>query len=476
MNWETFDELLSRAGPYTVYESSRDASGGTLCAIVRGAGGKKLAVLGDAPLFKGEAFGALKLCNLTVENASALMALFPYTKPCSHQGHPFTMGLGDRLGLATPGQIRALAGKDVFPIFAQQSIRELNLTSRTFSDVIAAAAFGVFQAGYRSGYGADGDHLKTREEIKYALDSGCTMITLDCSAHINDDAASASGSELQKAYDALPEQTRQYYERQYSGRKLPIVGELPAEEFKRLVLVFSGVISHAVDCYRYMESIAEAPFDFELSIDEARAVTSPAEHLIIALELEKAGVKMTSIAPHFSGEFEKGIEYQGDLRAFVRDLKRHQEIADHYGYKLSLHSGSDKFSVFSAFSKITGGRMHVKTAGTNWLEAVRVMAQEEPALYRKAQKFALENYPVAAQYYHVSTDPNTIQDIDLLGDAYLPELLDLPASRQLMHISYGLLLKQPWFREPFFSMLYEKEDRYYAGLERHINRHLKYLL
>lgn len=475
MDWEKFDELLV-ATNYTAYESSRDTNGDTFCAMVRGPQGKKLAVLGFVDGFTGVDAGGIKLCDLTVDNAAALMALFPYTKPVSHQGHAFTLGLGDRLGISTPGQLRALVGKNVFPVLAQQSIRELTLTGRTFPDVIAAAAFGVFQAGWKSGYGADGDHLKTKEEIKYALDSGCTMITLDCSAYILDEYADLSGVSLQEAYAVLPEELRLHYERLYMGKELPLVGRLESEELMRLVLVFSGAVTHAIDCYRYTESIATVPFDFELSIDEARAITSPAEHLIIAMELKAADITPVSVAPHFSGEFEKGIEYQGDLRHFVHDLNIHQQIADMFGYKLSLHSGSDKFSVFSSFRQITGGHMHVKTAGTNWLEAVRVMAKEEPTLYRRAQKFAIEKYPVSSQYYHVSTDPYSIQDIDLLHDAYLPELLDLPASRQLMHISYGVLLAEDWFKDPFYAMLDEKEECYYAGLEQHIARHLKYLL
>ena len=476
MDWKTFDEILSRAGQYTVYENSRDASGDVLAAMVRVNGGKKLAVAGAADAFEGSDAGGVKLCDLTVENSKALMAAFPYTKPVSHRGHRFTLGLGDRLGLAAPGQLRAIEGRDVFPILAQQSIRELTLTGRTFSDVIAAAAFGVFQAGYKGGYGADGDHLKTKEEIKYALDSGCTMITLDCSAHIRDEAANLTGGELKAAYDALPAETREHYESLYLDKELPLVGKLDQDEFMKLVLVFSGAVTHAVDCYNYIGSIATAAFDFELSIDEARAVTSPAEHLIIAMELEKANVKLSSVAPHFSGEFEKGIEYQGKLSDFARDLEIHQKIADLYGYKLSLHSGSDKFSVFPAFSRITGGHMHVKTAGTNWLEAVRVMSREAPGLYRRAQKYALEMYPESSKYYHVSTDPYSIQDIDLLSDAYLPELVDLPASRQLMHISYGVLLAEPWFKGAFYKMMDENEETYYEGLKHHIGRHLRYLL
>ena len=69
----------------------------------------------------------------------------------------------------------------------------------------------------------------------------------------------------------------------------------------------------------------------------------------------------------------------------------HAEIADHFGYKVSVHSGSDKFAVFGIVGKYTKGRYHVKTAGTNWLEAVRVIAEVAPDLYRKMHLFALNN-------------------------------------------------------------------------------------
>ncbi|MEA4964346.1 MAG: tagaturonate epimerase family protein [Oscillospiraceae bacterium] len=475
MSWAEFLAALKQAGEYHIYDTSCNVSGKTYCAIVRNTSEKKLAVMGDNGDFVGIETGSMKICPLTVENANALMKYFPYTKPCSHQGHPFTFGLGDRLGLATPGQLRAISDYGAFPVLAQQSIRELNLTGRTFPEVIAAAAFGVFQEGYQDGYGADGDHLKTREEIKYALDSGCTMITLDCSEYINDDAATFDGTALNRSYAELPETTRSHYEKKYLNKKLPMIGELSSEGLKRIVLVFYKAVEHAISCYQYIAETATDQVDFELSIDEAMAITAPSEHYIIAAELHDAGITPVSVAPHFIGYFEKGIEYQGNLDQFASDLKVHQQIADAFGYKLSLHSGSDKFSVFSILHKITKGNVHVKTAGTNWLEAVRVLAREEPKLYRKAHQYALEHRSEATKYYHVTTDPKTIPNIDLLSDAYLPELLELPASRQLMHITYGILLSQPWFRVPFFAMLHEKEEAYYSCLERHIGRHLRYL-
>ncbi len=454
-----------------VYQKSMDEANGTICAIVRADGVKMLAVLGDGE-FIGEDKGELLLCPLTVENARALMTLFPYTRPLSHREHPFTIGLGDRLGLATPGHVRAISGYDVFPVFAQQSMRELKLTGRSFSDVIADAAFGVFQEGYKGGYGADGDHLKTKEEIAYALESGCSMITLDCSEQIDTAAAALSDEEAATAYGQLPPGLRERYEQRYLNKELPLVGRLTPAELRRIVLTFWRAVNHAVDCYRYIREERGSDADFELSIDETLTVTTPAEHYVIASELAAQGVRPDSVAPHFTGTFEKGVEYSGDLRAFARDFEVHQKIAEHFGYKLSLHSGSDKFSVFSTVGRVTGGRVHVKTAGTNWLESMAVIAEKDPALYRRAHKYALEHRQEAEKYYRVSTDVQEIPDIDLQSDAYLPEYLRLPASRQTMHICYGLLLAEDWFREEFFRVMDKREEAYYIRLEAHIGKHL----
>ena len=459
-----------------VYAPSVDEAEGTVCAIARDTAGKFLAVAGESSgKFSGEKKAAYLRCPLNNDNAAALQALFPYTKPVSHRGHAFTIGLGDRLGLATPGHVQAIAPYGAFPVLAQQSIRELTLTGRTFTDVISAAAFGVFEAGYRGGYGADGDHLKRKEEIAMALECGCSMITLDCSEKIDAAAALLSDDEIALRYAALPETVRNHYEQAYLNCELPILGSMGAEELRRIVVVFWQAVEHAIDCYRYIEEIRTADVDFELSIDETRTITTPAEHFVIATELDAVGIRPDSVAPHFSGEFEKGIEYAGCLKDFARDFEVHQKIADRFGYKLSVHSGSDKFSVFSTVGRVTGGRVHVKTAGTNWLEAMHVVAENAPDLYRRAHKYALEHRSEAEQYYHVYTDPNTIPDIDLQCDAYLPEYLSLPASRQTVHIAYGLLLSQDWFRTEFFAFMDAHEAEYAQRLVAHIGRHLRYL-
>ena len=102
-------------------------------------------------------------------------------------------------------------------------------------------------------------------------------------------------------------------------------------------------------------------------------------------------------------------------------------------------------------------------------------AEADPALFRRAVKYALAHRAEAERYYRVSTDIGDIPDIELECDAYLPEYLRLPASRQTLHICYGLLLAEGWFREEFFQVLDRQEEDHYARLEAHIGKHLRYL-
>jgi hypothetical protein len=228
----------------------------------------------------------------------------------------------------------------------------------------------------------------------------------------------------------------------------------------------------------YNELLRGRDVDFELSIDETAASTSPEAHRYVALELKKAGVTPTSLAPRFCGEFQKGIDYRGDLRAFEREFAVHAAIAREMGYKLSVHSGSDKFSVFPIIFKETERRLHLKTAGTNWLEALRVVAKAEPGLFRGIARFALERLPEAKAYYHTTENVGNIPDIGALPDIELPSLLDHDDARQALHITYGLILTardaagKNLFKDAIYAALDAHEDAYYAALGERIGRHL----
>lgn len=428
--------------------------------------------------------GRLKICPQSHVNANALRHWFSFARPVPLGRSGMSLGLGDRLGLASPGHLRLLSQKkNIRPVLAQQSIRELTLTERTFSDVIDAASWSVFQEGYTLGFGADGDHLKSAVEVKGALEDGCSMITLDCSNEIDNSISTLTPEEIRVRYLALPSEIRRGWENRYLQHKFPLaLGTLHFEAgvLQAIALIYYKALIFIKEIFVEL-ILPHGAVDFEISIDETLTSTSPEAHYFVAQELVRQGVEFTSMAPRFCGEFQKGVDYRGNLSEFEKELKVHAQIADHFGYRLSIHSGSDKFSVFPLIGRYTQGRVHVKTAGTNWLEAVRVITQKNPTFYRQMHRYALEHFSEAKQYYHVSTDLEQIPRLENLSDEELPGLMDHEDSRQLLHICYGLLLTaidergKPLFRETLFQTLEEGEEDYAQALIRHIGKHIQLL-
>ena len=439
------------------------------------AGGDFLVIDKMLPGFSGgqPAGGKFKL-PLSHANADALRTYFPFTSPGRVLRKDRSFGLGDRLGIAAPGHIKLFEQYDAYPVFAQQSIRELNLTGRSYEDVLDAASFAVFREDFQKEWGADGDHLKSAQDLEYALGLGFTMITLDCSEHIN-------GNVTQDNAPELPEK----YINKYLGKSFNI-GEgvelkFTEAELKIIAAIYGKAIDFASAMFNRFLKDGKYNADFEISIDETATPTTPLQHFFVAGELIDAGVSFATIAPRFCGEFQKGIDYIGDLKQFEKEIKVHAVIARHFKYKLSIHSGSDKFSVFPYISRECHGIFHVKTAGTNWLEAMMVIAQTDPSLYREVHRYALSSFDEACKYYHVTTDLGKIPDVDSLSDSGLPELFDNNDARQLIHITYGLILgkKNPdgsfVFRDRLYRNWRQNENVYAQSLKRHIGKHLDLL-
>lgn len=433
--------------------------------------------------FDGESFDADgKSCvkaPKTHQNGETLRRLFPFTKPIPVLHLDRTFGLGDRLGIAAPGHLRVFKAYDAYPILAQQSIRELNMTHRTYEDVLNSASFYVFREGYKDGFGADGDHLKQPSEIEYALSLGFTMITLDCSEHIRQDVDTLSKAEVDQLVELDEETTLRYVGQQIVIEGMPI--KFDEEELKRNVLVYGKAIEFAAQIYQKYFIEGKANANFEISIDETATPTTPTQHYFVANELVRRGVKLDTMAPRFCGEFQKGVDYVGDIKQFEEELKIHAAIARHYGYKLSIHSGSDKFSIFELVGKYTEGNFHVKTAGTNWLEAMRAVANSNPSLYREVHKYALSMFGEAKKFYHVTTDLTKIKDIDTLKDEELVDLFTQNDARQLIHITYGFILNVKdnqgnyVFKDRLFKFWKDNEQVYSDMLFKHIGRHLELL-
>jgi hypothetical protein len=465
--FEAFEKSINSLGSTSVFMIN---DGNETAIIIAANEGKSGAQLG----FKGIDLGNGKFRSpLTHENAKVLRKLFPFTAPVRGLSAPVSFGLGDRLGIATQGHIKLFDKKDVFPIFAQQSIRELNLTNRTYEEVLDAATFAVFREGYKKGFGADGDHLKTANDVESALSLGFTMITLDCSEHINNGTSDKT----------IPLTTR--YKDKYLDKRFEIEEGINLvfneDELRRCIDIYEDAIEFAAEIYKQFFKSGKYDADLEISIDETDSVTTPWQHFFTARELLDAGVSFVTLAPRFCGEFQKGIDYKGDITQFNKEIKVHAAIARYFGYKLSIHSGSDKFSVFPAIGRETRGVFHIKTAGTNWLEAMRVITAVDPSLYREIHTFALTLFVEAIKYYHVTTDLSKIPDVYIIKDDDLPKLFENNDVRQLIHITYGFILgcKNPngsfTFKDRLYKLWREYEEDYNKALVKHIEKHLTLL-
>ncbi len=432
----------------------------------------------------GEVLGhSLLLCPLDAHNAARVRQVIGSLSPIP-LGLRTSAGFGDRLGLATPGHVRALRRvrepadrNGIAPIFAQQSIREMDRTGRSALDVLDDATWGAFQAGWPDPVGADADHLKTPDDIDRTAACGYSLYTIDPGAFVDDEADTAEPDAIRQALETLPWEELATdladLRRRYTGRQLELDDRsipIDDEVLARAAVKYGRAIAHVGRMYRHLLS-KDAPFELEVSVDETETPTSHAEHAYIAGELSRLGVQWISLAPRFVGSFEKGVDYLGDLDTLLADLDGHAAIAQSFGpYKLSLHSGSDKFLVYPLIQEATQGLVHLKTAGTSYLEALRVVAQVDPGLFRAILSFARDHYERDRATYHVSATLSRVPAPSSLGDGDLEGLLDDFDARQVLHVTFGSALGV--FRARLMQLLSTHEDAYAGALERHFVRHL----
>lgn len=438
--------------------------------------------------FRGESSARgdrmLLLGPTSADNLDALRDILPWLRPRT-LGTRTSAGFGDRLGLATPGHVRALraAGGTLAPIFAQQSIREMERTGRGPKEVMDDATWGVFAEGWRDGFGADADHLKTIEDVDACVAAGYTFFTFDPGEYVDDGAEIADASALRAALEDLQwdglEDRPEALKRRYLDEAFEAEGrEIAFDELSlaRAAVKYGAAVAHVARLYRHLEAaVGDRDFEVEVSVDETESPTTHAQHVYIVRELRRLGVRWVSLAPRYVGRFEKGVDYIGDVAAFETDIEVHAAIARTVSpdapYKLSLHSGSDKFSVYPAFARQTRGLAHLKTAGTSYLEALRVVASLDPQLFREIYGFARGRYDEDRASYHVSGE--TGHAPEGVGDRELPYLLDQFDAREILHVTFGSVLKEARLRGRLLGLLRDHPEPYAAGLEAHFLRHLE---
>lgn len=407
-----------------------------------------------------------------------------------------SFGFGDRIGLATPGHVEAMrrAGAGIAPIFPQQSIREMTRTNRTPQQVMDDALQGMRDSGWDGETGADADHLKTNEDVDRTAAVGFTFFTIDPSDHVDAHADDYDEAVLrQKFADAAA--SAPWFDG-YKGRSIDLSNgrqvALTEEACMRAAVKYGEAINRAIALADHIQAVTAAAgqdHEIELSVDETEQPTTLAEHYIIADQCLQRGMKLVSLAPRFIGDFEKGVDYKGDVAALEKSLADHAAIAELLGpYKLSLHSGSDKLSMYPALARATQGRFHVKTAGTSYLEALRVVARHDEPLFRRIIDFARGRYETDKATYHVSATLSStrpaaeVSDVTELERQYLELWPEVPAGdgftkpgRQILHCTFGSTLTDPELGPAVRGVLESHLDTYTDVLAEHFAKHLESL-
>jgi len=477
------------------HRSFIEVNGGAIMVVYDNGRRKVLAVdldeTGVAANFSGERRQVepdVETClgELNHGNAVAVRELCDGARP-QPLGLDDSFGLGDRLGIAGPAHLRAMEGSGFKVVLAQQSIRELERTERTPDEVMDAATWAVLEEGWTEAWGADADHLKTPADVELMAAAGFTMFTIDPGDHVVDAADTMSIEELREAAAGLPwselEDTLGAVLRRFAGHSIDVGPDLTlepsAEDVLRAWVKYGAPLAHTARMYRHIAStMGQRPFEVEVSVDETASVTTPFEHWLVASELRRLGVEWIGLAPRFIGDFEKGIDYRGDLEIFRSEYLKHLAIAEALGpYKISIHSGSDKFGVYRIIGEIGQGGVHVKTAGTSYLEALRTVAACDPKLFREILEFSRSLYEHERRTYHVSAELDRVPAAADLKDRELRNLFEDDDARQVLHVTFGRVLTEKQddggylFKDRLMAALEKHESAHYDNLVAHFRRH-----
>ena len=465
--------------PQAAIATSHVTHGGADYWLEREAGTTTLVVTSDDEAayagFAGSPDNGTFRAPTTGDNALALRRALPWLTPVK-RGIATSAGTGDRLGICTPGHAAAFqeVGGGINPVFAQQSIREMGRTHRQPRDVLDDATWGAFRPGWTGTVGADADHLKTTDDIDRCAEAGFVFYTIDPCDDLDLDAETTDLGVLKAKADAIDWasfETTQADALRYIGRTLDLEsGPLVLDELAvlRTFGKFGPCLGQGLTMWRHLVD-SGIDFEAEFAVDEALALTRPEEHAVIMLELKRLGVDVVSFAPKFVGRFEKGVEFIGDSQELADDFRVHAEIARALGpYKLSLHSGSDKYSTYPLIAEATRGVVHLKTAGTSWAESLRIIARHDPELTREMLALAIDSYETNKKSYHLSCDPARVPTD--LPDDRLDDLLTLIDSRQVLHVAYGAILDA--YKPRLMKVWQEHDAELQDVVKEHFVKHL----
>jgi len=387
----------------------------------------------------------------------------------------YSMGIGDRFRRQGKAQLRALElaaeqGVTIEPVW-NKSHREHTITGTQPQSVRAEADAAVAAVGWTGSYYVDADHIGLGNVDLFI--SSSNFFTLDVADFTGKPAAGDS-------IDAFVKEHRSFA----GSLKIPGIAEsveITQARIETIARTYLLAVQEAGKIYRHIETVKGAEnFVTEVSMDETETPQTPVEMLFILAAIAREGIPAQTIAPKFTGRFNKGVDYAGDVAAFAKEFDEDlaviafavREFGLPANLKLSIHSGSDKFSIYAPMKESLrrhDAGLHLKTAGTTWLEELIGLAMAGG----DGLDIAKEIYRGALKRYHELCEPyKTVIDIDTdrlpssdtvdgwSGEQYAATLRHdrscpayNPNLRQMLHVAYKLAA--------------EMGERYTGAVEKH---------
>ena len=405
----------------------------------------------------------------------------------------FSFGVGDRFAHQGKAQLAAIIkaaeqGVEIVPVW-NKSNREHQTIGSEIESCRAAADEAVKALGWTKSHYVDADHINLK--IVDPFLSSSDFYTIDVADAIGQPAKEA---DVNAFIESVPELIGTL---NIEGIPEPL--EMTRESIAATANQYLNAVKLAGEIYRYIASKnGEGTFVTEVSMDETDSPQTPPELLIILAAIAKEGIPIQTIAPKFTGRFNKGVDYVGDVDQFAKefedDLAVIAHAVDRYGLpenlKLSVHSGSDKFSIYGPIRKAlekTGAGLHIKTAGTTWLEELIGLAEAggaglEIAKEVYAQAFEHSEALCAPYATVIDIDPAKLPTPDEVNgwssEQYVNALRHDPnhaefnsSFRQLLHVGYKIAAKMG---DRYLNMLDECEESISRNVTENLyERHLK---
>ncbi|HTW81870.1 MAG TPA: tagaturonate epimerase family protein [Terracidiphilus sp.] len=389
----------------------------------------------------------------------------------------YSIGTGDRFAHQAKAQLRACmlalqAGIEIQPAW-NKSNREHTIIGSEPGSVRQAADAAVGELGWKHSYFVDADHIGARTVDRFL--EACDFYTIDVADFIGQQAELAEIDAFASAHKSLLGPIR------LEGVEDSFT--ITEDDLRLTATKFLTAVKTAGVVYRQIEAAkGKGNFVAEVSMDETDRAQSPVELLIILAAIAGEGIPIQTIAPKFSGQFNKGVDYVGDLeqfeREFVLDVAAITYAVSHFGLpgnlKLSVHSGSDKFSIYPAIHstmKRFNAGVHLKTAGTTWLEELLGLAESggdglEIAKEIYCDAFADRDELCAPYATVIDIDARELPSPNVVrgwsGEEYAAAMRHNPVEprynkslRQLLHVGFKVAAKKG---SRYLALIEENED------------------